>query len=123
MKSLRNELANKTSLTDNLTKRLAALITENSDSKQYVKQLESEVAKAAELLKQYKQEAESKTREVQRLKDEMLVQEIHMNMAEKKAEKLEVENASLVDRWMQRAADEAEKMNDANAFLKRYGLF
>lgn len=123
LKSLHNELADKTSLADNLTKRLAALSTDHSDSKQYVKQLESEVAKAAELLKQYKQEAESKTREVQHLKDEMLVQEIHMNMAEKKAQKLEAENASLVDRWMQRAADEAEKMNDANAFLKRYGLF
>lgn len=76
--------------------------------------------KAAELLKQFKGDVDSKTQQVQRLEDEMLVQEIHMNVAEKKAKKLQAENTSLVARWMQRAADEAEKMNDANAFLKRY---
>ena len=77
--------------------------------------------KAAELLKQYKQDADNSVKQVQRLKDDMLVLEIHMNVAEKKAQKLQMENSSLVDRWMQKAADEAEKMNDANAFLQRYG--
>lgn len=79
------------------------------------------MVKAAELLKQYKQDADNSAQQVQRLKDDMLVLEIHMNVAEKKTQKLQVENSSLVDRWMQKAADEAEKMNDANAFLQRYG--
>jgi hypothetical protein len=85
-----------------------------------IKQLEAEVVKAAELLKQYKESSEVNALKAQRLKDDMLVQEIHMNLAEKKAAKLQEENEALVNRWMQKAADEAERMNDANAFLQRY---
>mgnify|MGYP000866496082 CR=1 FL=1 len=85
-----------------------------------IKQLEAEVIKAAELLKQYKESSEANALKAQRLKDDMLVQEIHMNLAEKKAAKLQEENEALVNRWMQKAADEAERMNDANAFLHRY---
>lgn len=88
----------------------------------YVQKLEAEIVKAAELLAQYKDDVDRKAQQILKLQDDMLIQEIHMNVAEKKAEKLQIENASLVARWMQRAADEAEKMNDANAFLKRYSV-
>jgi Autophagy protein 16 (ATG16) len=38
---------------------------------------------------------------------------------EQKAEKLEAENRSLLDRWMAKIKDEAETMNDANEFLAK----
>jgi hypothetical protein len=37
---------------------------------------------------------------------------------EERAEKLEEENKSLLERWMVRIRAEAEKMNDANEFLE-----
>lgn len=85
-----------------------------------IKKMEADAAKTANLLKQYKESSEANALIVQRLSDDMLVQEIHMNLAEKKAARLQEENEALVNRWMQKAADEAERMNDANAFLQRY---
>lgn len=82
--------------------------------------MEADAAKTENLLKQYKESSEANALKVQQLSDDMLVQEIHMNLAEKKAAKLQEENEALVNRWMQKAADEAERMNDANAFLQRY---
>jgi hypothetical protein len=42
-----------------------------------------------------------------------------LTVLEERAEKLEVENKSLLERWMTRIKVEAEKMNDANEFLER----
>lgn len=71
----------------------------------------------------YKDESKKKSNELQSLQDEFLVLQISLNVAESKSKKLEEENASLVNRWMKKIADEAEKMNDANAFLKRYVIY
>ncbi|CDO53294.1 similar to Saccharomyces cerevisiae YMR159C ATG16 Conserved protein that interacts with Atg12p-Atg5p conjugates to form Atg12p-Atg5p-Atg16p multimers [Geotrichum candidum] len=115
--SLQAELANKKDEIATLAKRVDSLSVDQTSASKYIKQLEAEVIKAAELLKQYKESSEANALKAQRLKDDMLVQEIHMNLAEKKAAKLQEENEALVNRWMQKAADEAERMNDANAFL------
>ena len=42
-----------------------------------------------------------------------------MTLLEERAEKLEAENKSLLERWMTRIKVEAKKMNDANEFLER----
>lgn len=52
-----------------------------------------------------------------------MVLEISVNAYENRALQLEQENASLVDRWMQKMAQEAETMNDANEFLKSVGKY
>lgn len=52
-----------------------------------------------------------------------MVLEISVNAYEDRALKLEKENASLVDRWMKKVAQEAETMNDANEFLKSVGRY
>jgi hypothetical protein len=53
------------------------------------------------------------------LQDELLTTGISLTILEERAEKLEVENKSLLERWMTRIKVEAEKMNDANEFLER----
>lgn len=88
-----------------------------------IQELESELSAVKADLSTYTDLANRYKLEVQQTRDDMLVQEIHMNMAEKKAQKLQEENETLVKRWMQRAAAEAEKMNDANEFLQRYVFY
>ena len=44
---------------------------------------------------------------------------ISLSVLEERAEKLEAENKSLLERWMEKIKAEAEKMNDANEFLER----
>jgi hypothetical protein len=44
---------------------------------------------------------------------------ISLTVLEERAEKLEAENKTLLERWMTRMSAEAEKMNDANEFLER----
>jgi hypothetical protein len=53
------------------------------------------------------------------LQDELLTNGISLTVLEERAEKLEAENKSLLDRWMTRIKVEAEKMNDANEFLEK----
>ena len=43
--------------------------------------------------------------------DEMVALELQFNLAEQRSEKLEMENKELVERWMKRMGEEAEKVN------------
>lgn len=54
------------------------------------------------------------------LQDEILTYQIQLNIVEENASKLQSENKELVRRWMERVSREAEKLNDANAFLEKY---
>ncbi|KAK9465646.1 autophagy protein 16-domain-containing protein [Lipomyces arxii] len=55
---------------------------------------------------------------LQDLQDEILTYQMQLNIAEDRVNKLERENAELINRWMERVTREAEKLNDANAFLE-----
>lgn len=43
--------------------------------------------------------------------DEMVAQGLQMNLAEERAKKLKEENSELVERWMKRMGEEAERVN------------
>lgn len=43
--------------------------------------------------------------------DEMVAMELQMTLAEERADKLSKENKELVERWMKRMGEEAEKVN------------
>lgn len=48
---------------------------------------------------------------VEQAQDEQVALGLQLNMAEGRSEKLERENKELVDRWMKRMGEEAEKVN------------
>ncbi|KAK9373296.1 autophagy-related protein 16 [Lipomyces chichibuensis] len=64
------------------------------------------------------EEYRERNKSIQILQDEILTYQIQLNVAEDKVNKLEKENRELVNRWMERVSREAEKLNDANAFLE-----
>ncbi|KAK9383347.1 autophagy protein 16-domain-containing protein [Kockiozyma suomiensis] len=64
------------------------------------------------------EEFKERTRSIQMLQDEILTYQIQLNIVEENASKLQSENKELVRRWMERVSREAEKLNDANAFLE-----
>ncbi|KAK7202535.1 putative autophagy protein Apg16 [Myxozyma melibiosi] len=64
------------------------------------------------------EEFKERSRAIQMLQDEILTYQIQLNIAEENAAKLQNENRELVRRWMERVSREAEKLNDANAFLE-----
>jgi len=42
----------------------------------------------------------------------MISLNLQVNIAEQKAERLQMENTELVERWMRRMGEEAERMNE-----------
>jgi hypothetical protein len=63
-------------------------------------------------LRDQAEEIKEKKKMGEQVQDEMISLNLQVNIAEQKAEKLQVENADLVDRWMKRMGEEAEKMNE-----------
>jgi hypothetical protein len=49
---------------------------------------------------------------VEQVQDEMISLNLQLNMAEDKAAKLRNENKDLIDRWMKKMGEEADRMND-----------
>ena len=57
------------------------------------------------------EELRGKTKLAEDAQDEMVALGLQLNISEQKAEKLKVENEDLVQRWMKRMGEEAEKVN------------
>lgn len=115
---LEQQLADKNEALYSITQKYDALVKESRDDKSYIKQLETQLAQVQTSLSDYRSESSKKSNELQNLQDEFLVLQLSLHVAESKTKKLEDENANLVDRWMKKAADEANQMNEANEFLQ-----
>jgi DNA repair exonuclease SbcCD ATPase subunit len=63
-------------------------------------------------LRDQAEEIKEKKKMGEQVQDEMISLNLQVNIAEQKAEKLQNENAELVERWMKRMGEEAEKMNE-----------
>ena len=57
------------------------------------------------------EELRGKTKLAEDAQDEMVALGLQLNMAEEKSRKLEKENKDLVERWMKRMGEEAERVN------------
>ncbi|KAL7750793.1 hypothetical protein RI367_003750 [Sorochytrium milnesiophthora] len=55
---------------------------------------------------------------IQLLRDEAQTRELELNTTEDKLAKLQKENRQLVERWVKKMEEEAEKMNEANHFIQ-----
>lgn len=57
------------------------------------------------------EELRGKSKLVEQAQDEMVALGLQLNLAEQRSEKLERENKELVERWMKRMGEEAERVN------------
>ncbi|KAK9479230.1 autophagy-related protein 16 [Lipomyces japonicus] len=125
--SLRAELQNLYDFKTSSAARIDELQVQNEQLQIYNTRILAEYDKARTEKKQIQsrlkikdEEQRERNRALQVLQDELLTHQIQLNVAEDKIISLEAENKELVKRWMERVSREAEKLNDANAFLERY---
>lgn len=64
------------------------------------------------------EENQAKNKALNLINDDILALQLENNLLNEKVKKLEAENNDLVVRWMNKMKEDAEKLNDANAFLE-----
>jgi len=94
-----------------LTTQLSALSTQQKVSQSQIAALSRQVLEAERKLQDRDEELRGKSKMVEQAQDEMVALELQFNLAEQRSEKLERENKELVERWMKRMGEEAEKVN------------
>ncbi|KAK5715237.1 autophagy protein 16, interacts with Atg12p-Atg5p [Elasticomyces elasticus] len=94
-----------------LTTSMAALQTSSKSSTSQLAQLTRQKADTERKLRDRDEELRGKSRLVEQAHDEMVALGLQLSMAEQRSEKLTRENKELVDRWMKRMGEEAEKVN------------
>lgn len=63
------------------------------------------------------EENRAKSKALDLVNDDMLALQLENNLMNEKTKELQAENDQLVIRWMDKVREDAEKLNDANAFL------
>ncbi|RMY76813.1 hypothetical protein D0862_13675 [Hortaea werneckii] len=96
---------------EELTATISALQTQNQSSSTQVSQLSRQKADVERKLRDRDEELKGKGRLVEQAQDEMVALGLQLNVAEEQKEKLTRENQELVDRWMKRMGEEAERVN------------
>jgi chromosome segregation ATPase len=99
-----------TQLSD-LTAQLSALSTQQRSSQSQITALTKQVLETERKLQDRDEELRGKSKMVEHAQDEMVALELQFNLAEQRSEKLERENKELVERWMKRMGEEAERVN------------
>lgn len=94
-----------------LSAQLSALSAQQRSSQSQVTALTRQVLEAERKLQDRDEELRGKSKLVEQAQDEMVALELQFNLAEQRSEKLERENKELVERWMKRMGEEAERVN------------
>nr|OQO27422.1 hypothetical protein B0A51_07873 [Rachicladosporium sp. CCFEE 5018] len=97
-------------LTD-ITTQLNALSTQQRLSQQQLMILTKQKQDVDRKLRDRDEELRGKSKLVEQAHDEMAALGLQLNVAEVRSERLEKENKELVERWMRRMGEEAEKVN------------
>ncbi|KAK6456921.1 autophagy-related protein 16 [Scheffersomyces xylosifermentans] len=98
----------------NLEKLEAALAAEKKSKKD----LEAKVNRLSTRIETLGLQLKEKNKSIEIINEEILSGKIQNNVLQSKVEELTKQNEELINRWMERAKTDAEKMNDANAFLE-----
>jgi hypothetical protein len=80
-------------------------------SQSQITSLTKQVLETERKLQDRDEELRGKSKMVEHAQDEMVALELQFNLAEQRSEKLERENKELVERWMKRMGEEAERVN------------
>ncbi|KAM0722586.1 hypothetical protein Q7P37_002027 [Cladosporium fusiforme] len=94
-----------------LTTQLSSLSTQQRASQAQITALSKQKLDAERKLRDRDEELRGKSKLVEQAQDEMVALGLQLNLAEQRSEKLESENKELVERWMKRMGEEAEKVN------------
>ena len=96
---------------EELSTSLAALQKQEKRSLAQIALLTKQKAEVEWKLRDRDDELRGKNKMVERAQDEMVALGLQLNMAEKRSEKLEVDNKELVNRWMKLRGEQADQMN------------
>lgn len=94
-----------------LTSQLTALNTQQRASQAQIAALTKQKTDAERKLRDRDEELRGKSKLVEQAQDEMVALGLQLNLAEQRSERLEKENRELVERWMKRMGEEAERVN------------
>lgn len=96
---------------EELTASLNSVQTQSKTSTAQIAQLSRQKADGERKLRDRDEELRGKSKLVEEAQDEMVALGLQLNMAEERSEKLVKENKELVDRWMKRMGEEADRVN------------
>lgn len=117
-----NQLKNEVeSLTSNLNQATINLEKSELQYNQLFKtqsQLERQVKSLNSKIKSLNLEILEKNKSIEIVNDELLLNQIQTNVLNDRIHKLSKENEKLVERWIEKVKNDAEKLNDANEFLE-----
>lgn len=96
---------------EDLTAQLTALTTQQRASQAQIFSLTKQKTELERKVRDRDEEVRGKSKMVEQAHDEMVAQGLQLNLAEDRSAKLEKENKELVERWMKRMGEEAERVN------------
>lgn len=100
---------------EDLTASLKTLQLQSKTSAVQIAQLTRQKVEVERRLRDRDEELRGKTKLAEDAQDEMVALGLQLNLSEEKAEKLKTENDELVQRWMKRMGEEADRVNrDSN---------
>lgn len=101
---------------DSTTKELDKLKSRSKADSKRITQLTAEVTQLSVRVRDRDDESKGKAKLLDNVQDEVVTLNLQLNMAEDEVAKLRKENQELVDRWMRRKGQEADRMNEDSRF-------
>lgn len=101
---------------DRTTKELDKLKLKSRSDGKRMTQLTSELGQLSVRMRDRDEESRGKAKLLDNVQDEVVTLNLQLNMAEDKVKRLREENKELVDRWMKRKGEEADRMNNDSRF-------
>lgn len=98
------------------TKELEKLKAKSKVDSKRITYLTSELNQLSVRMRDRDEESRGKAKLLDNVQDEVVTLNLQLNLAEDEVQKLRKENQELVDRWMQRKGEEADRMNQASRF-------
>lgn len=101
---------------DRTAKELDKLKSKSKSDGKRITQLTSELGQLSVRVRDRDEESRGKAKLLDNVQDEVVTLNLQLNMAEDKVKRLREENQELVDRWMKRKGEEADRMNNDSRF-------
>jgi DNA repair exonuclease SbcCD ATPase subunit len=101
---------------DSAVQNLDTLKAKSKTDAKRITQLNATVAQLTTKLRDRDEELRGKAKLIENVQDENVTLNLQLNMAEERSAKLKKENQELVDRWMARMGQEADRMNEEGKF-------
>jgi chromosome segregation ATPase len=101
---------------DHATKELEKIKSRSKVDNRRITQLTYELNQLSVRVRDRDEESRGKAKLLDNVQDEVVTLNLQLNMADDEVRKLRAENQELVDRWMKRKGEEADRMNEDSRF-------